>query len=81
MTAPDPGFDRTVLGRDLVTAPTAAPPTTRPALDANTFNPAPTRSSPRNPYLGDDAAAVDMDALRPRRHARTRTYPSPPFSA
>ncbi|MDQ3763065.1 MAG: hypothetical protein M3460_15880 [Actinomycetota bacterium] len=28
MTAPDPRFDRTVIGREVVTAPTAAPPTT-----------------------------------------------------
>lgn len=38
------------------------PVLTRPALNANTFRSAPSRAAPRNPYLGDRAAAVDMDA-------------------
>jgi hypothetical protein len=75
---PADGWPQPPAHRPVIRVDREHPVWTRPALDANTFNPAPTRSSPRNPYLGDDAAAVDMDAAAA---AKTCQDANVPFAA
>ncbi|MGH3823647.1 MAG: hypothetical protein ACRDRA_12590 [Pseudonocardiaceae bacterium] len=72
---PAAGWPQPPAHRPLIRVDRDHPILTRPALVTNTFNPAPTRSSPRNPYLGDDAAAVDMDAAAAAKACQDANVP------
>ncbi|MDQ3763066.1 MAG: hypothetical protein M3460_15885 [Actinomycetota bacterium] len=72
---PAAGWPQPPAHRPLIRVDREHPVWTRPALDVNAFNPAPARSSPRNPYLGDDAAAVDMDAAAAAKACQDANVP------
>lgn len=72
---PEAGWPQPPAHRPVIRVDRERPVLTRPALDANTFTPAPARSSPRNPFLGDNAAAVDMDAAAAAKACQDANVP------